>query len=300
MLSQQDRDAIAKLDFFARNVINGMTVGQHRSPHRGATVDFKEHRAYVSGDEIRSIDWKLFGKTDKLFVRQFEDETNLRCMLLLDTSGSMRYAGKRSKGLSKHKYATQLAACLCVLLLSQHDSVGLCTVGSASKTVLPIKNTPSHLQSVFQVLVQSRAEGETTLGGTIRASARHLKGCDLIVLISDCFDDVSQLTKAIASATRKDQQVFVLQVWDQDELEFPFQQPAEFRSLENSNTQTVDPQSMRDDYLSEVREFQRELKTQLEQNRSQLLTCVTNEPCPEVLAKLVSALRLRQKQARAR
>ena len=123
MLTAQDREAIAQLQLLARGVVEGITAGRHRSPHKGASVEFKEHRQYVRGDEIRSIDWKLFGKTDRLFIRQYEDETNLRSMILLDQSGSMAYRGSRSP-LSKHEFAKRLAACVATLFIAQQDSVG--------------------------------------------------------------------------------------------------------------------------------------------------------------------------------
>ncbi len=127
LISPKDLSRVAKLQMLARRVVEGFCSGRHRSPHKGFSVEFKEHRPYVRGDELRSIDWKVFAKSDRLYIREFEEETNLRCTLLVDRSGSMRYSGERSNGISKYDYAQQLAASLTYLMLGQQDAVGLVT-----------------------------------------------------------------------------------------------------------------------------------------------------------------------------
>ena len=201
LLNPQDRDAIARLQLLARGVVEGMTVGRHRSPHKGASVEFKEHRQYVKGDEIRSIDWKLFGKTDRLYIRQYEDETNLRAMILLDQSGSMGYCGERDAGVSKHLFALRLAACLATLLISQQDSVGLCTFDTAIRELIPARGKVNHLLAISECLVRSRPGGETQLGTVLQQVAEKLKRRGMLILISDCFGDVESLMKSLAYFT---------------------------------------------------------------------------------------------------
>ncbi len=135
VLSSHDIGKFANLQVLARQVVEGFCSGLHRSPHKGFSVEFKEHRQYVPGDDIRSIDWKLFGKTDRLFIREYEEETNLRCTILVDSSGSMGYSGSRSNGFSKHDYAVRTAACLAYLMLQQQDSVGLVTFDTKSASL---------------------------------------------------------------------------------------------------------------------------------------------------------------------
>ncbi len=147
LISPKDLSRVARLQMLARQVVEGFCSGRHRSPHKGFSVEFKEHRPYVRGDELRNIDWKVFGKSDRLYIREFEEETNLRCTLLVDRSGSMRYRGDRSGGLSKYDYAQQLSASLAYLMLGQQDGVGLITFDDEPRDQVPVRSRPSHLRS---------------------------------------------------------------------------------------------------------------------------------------------------------
>ena len=152
-LTPADLQKIANLQVLARLVVEGVCSGLHTSPHKGFSVEFREHRQYVQGDEIRRLDWKVFGKTDRLFIKEFEEETNLRATLLVDVSGSMGYAGA---GISKAKYATQLAACLSYLLLRQADSVGLVTFDKKVRDYIPPRSRPSHLRVLLEALEKTQ------------------------------------------------------------------------------------------------------------------------------------------------
>jgi uncharacterized protein (DUF58 family) len=295
----EDRNAIAQLQIFARNTVDGITSGRHRSTHKGANVVFKEHRQYARGDEIRSIDWKLFGKTDRLFIRQYEDETNLRAMLLLDQSGSMKYQGTRASGHSKHSYSVRLTACLATLLISQQDAVGLSLFDSHIRTFLPARGQPGYLRTIFQTLVASqpaetqltghRPAGEASLAPLIREIAGRSGKRGLIMLISDCFDDPQALGQALSLFRRQGHEVIVFQVWDPDELDFPFRNRAQFRSLESDRQRVVDPRGLQQAYLERVALFRQQLATEFARHRIEHVSCLTSEHCGAVLAEFLAS-----------
>ena len=156
VLSARDIGKFTNLQVLARQVVDGFCNGLHRSPHKGFSVEFKEHRQYVPGDEIRNIDWKLYGKTDRLFIREYEEETNLRATILLDSSGSMAYSGSRSNGLTKHDFAVRTAACLAYMLLQQQDSVGLVTFDTKVTSYVHPRARPKHLQAIVNQLDKTR------------------------------------------------------------------------------------------------------------------------------------------------
>jgi uncharacterized protein (DUF58 family) len=284
LLSPHDREALSSLQILARGVVDGVTGGRHRSSHQGSSVEFKEHRQYVKGDEVRSIDWKLFGKTDRLFIRQYEDETNLRAMILLDQSGSMAYGGSRSDGLTKHEYGKRLAACLATLLISQQDAVGVCTFDTQIRELVPPRSQTNHLQAVGQCLVSSATGGETQLSGVLKEVAARITRRSLLILISDCFDDVEQLISALSYFRHHGSEVVIFQVWDQDELDFPFRRRTQFRNLENATHQRlVDPNAIRREYLQRVSDFRQQLALQTARDRIDLISCVTTEAYTQML-----------------
>ena len=175
---------VAQLQMLARGVVEGFCSGRHRSPHKGFSVEFKEHRPYVRGDELKKIDWKAYGKSDRLYIREFEEETNLRCTLLVDKSGSMAYGGDRSEGRTKYDYVTQLAACFAYLMLGQQDGVALMTVDDEPRDHVPQRSRASHLQAILKVLTSNVSRRETDLGGVFRKIAPKLGRRGLVVIIS--------------------------------------------------------------------------------------------------------------------
>ncbi|MEZ6137116.1 MAG: DUF58 domain-containing protein [Pirellulaceae bacterium] len=289
ILTPEDRDAVSQLQLLARGVVEGLTAGRHRSPHKGSSIEFKEHRQYVRGDEIRSIDWKLFGKTDRLYIRQYEDETNLRCMILLDQSGSMAYSGSRSGGVSKHQFGARLAACLATLLISQQDSVGVATLDTELRDVIPPRSRPNHLQAITEILVRSTPGQETALHVALQQAASKLKRRGVLALISDCFDDSAALLSALRYFRHTGSEVIVFQVWDPDELDFPFHSRTQFRSLEvTSQEHIVDPRALRRTYLRRVLEFRQQLITGCAKERIDLVECRTDQAYAEVLERYIA------------
>lgn len=290
LLSAADRDKLARLQLYARQVVEGVTVGMHRSPHKGFSVEFKEHRPYVRGDEIRSIDWKLYGKTDRLYIRQYEEETNLRCTILLDQSGSMAYGGRGTAAVTKHEFAVRLAACLAYMLVSQQDSVGLVTFDTQPQHYIPPRSKPSHLRALLGTLAASKPEGETAISEVLTKLVVKIRRRGLLVLISDCFDDVDDLLRTLSYFRHAHNDVVVFQIWDRDELEFPFRGRHQFRSLEQtSHTRLLDSSLLRKSYLANLERFRTALSTGCSKQKVDLISCTTEQPHASLLASYLAA-----------
>lgn len=291
-LTPQDLSRISQLQLFARGVVEGVRGGIHRSRHLGASIEFKEHRPYVPGDDVGSIDWKLFGKTDRLYIRQYEDETNLRCTLLVDQSGSMKYRNARSSRPSKHEYAMRLAACLAYLFVSQKDAVGLATFDTQIRAYLEPRSQPNHLQLLMEALAESKPGGETDLGMVIEGVLQRSKRRGILFLISDCFGDIPQLRKSLALLRSNHQEVVVFQVMDDDEWDFPFQQRTLFRSLEvESLNQVVDPEAIRKSYLQKMEADQQALALGCRQHGIELISTRTSRSYSELLSQYLGQQR---------
>ena len=285
LLSSGDIAKFQNLQVFARQVVEGFCTGLHRSPHKGFSVEFKEHRQYVPGDEIRSIDWKLYGKTDRLYIREYEEETNLRCTLLLDSSGSMAYCGSRSEGVSKHDYAVRTAACLAYLMLQQQDSVGLVTFDTKVRDYVPPRARPKHMVALTDALQKTRAAEETDLGEVFHEMAAKLPRRGLLVILSDLFGDVNSLMKSLAHFRHAHHEVLIFQIYDPDELDFPFRQWMQFASLESANhRQMVDPAHIRKAYLKKLENYQEELNQGCRRHRISLMPMSTDRPFADALS----------------
>lgn len=285
-LSASDLEGISRLQILAREVVEGFCAGFHRSRQKGVSVEFKQHRPYVSGDEIRHIDWRVFGRSDHFHVREYEEETALRATLLVDQSGSMSYGGR---GVTKAQYATRLAACLGYLMLKQKDSVGLVTFDSAVRRYLPPRSQNSQLRLIFEELERSRPGGETELGAVFHELAPKLSRRGLLVLISDCFGDVPTLLKSLAHFRHAHHEVLILQVWDPDELEFPFKDWTRFECAEREGLQQMgDPAQLRGVYLENLARFREELSVGCRKHRVHLVSFTTDQPYAEALSAYLS------------
>ena len=235
LIQPKDLTRVAALQLLARQVVEGFCSGRHRSPHKGFSVEFKEHRQYVRGDELRNIDWKVFGKSDRLYIREFEEETNLRCTLLVDRSGSMRYGGDRSEGLTKYDYAQQISAALAYLMLGQQDAVGVVTFDDRPRDIVPLRSRPSHLSAIMTALAADVTKRETDLGGVFRKIAPKLGRRSLVVIVSDAMGDVASMSRAMAQFRASKHEVLFIQIMDPDEMDFPFTGRIQFRDLENQS-----------------------------------------------------------------
>ncbi len=295
VLSSHDIGKFANLQVLARQVVEGFCSGLHRSPHKGFSVEFKAHRPYAPGDDIRSIDWKVFGKTDRLFIREYEEETNLRCTILVDSSGSMGYRGSRSNGLSKHDYAVRTAACLTYLILQQQDSVGLVTFDATVRRYIPPRGRPRHMRTIINELKKQKPGHETELGTVFHEMVAKIQRRGLLIILSDLFGDVDPLMKSLAHFRHANHEIIIFQIWDPDELDFPFRQWTQFESLEASaNRHLVDPAQIRRAYLERLAEFRDQLANGCSRHRISLVPLTTDLPYAESLASYL-ALRRRSR-----
>lgn len=253
-LNPQTLAHLQGLDLKARLIVEGFVAGLHKSPYHGFSVEFAQHREYVPGDDLRYVDWKVFGKSDRFYLKQFEEETNFACWLLLDTSESMRYRSDAA-AMSKLEYAQCVAAALTYLILQQQDAVGIATFDTAIRHFLAASGQPSHLKQVCQVLDVSPAVGETSMGPIFHELAERVRKRGLIVILSDLFDDLDSLLLGLKHFRHRRHEVIVLQVIDPAEQDFPFEEPTLFRGLENFPEQATEPRSLRAAYRREFDQF---------------------------------------------
>jgi uncharacterized protein (DUF58 family) len=259
--SALDPSALARfgrLELLARLVVEGVMSGLHKSPFKGFSVEFAEHRQYGPGDELRHIDWRAFGKTDRYFVKEYEEETNLKAYLVVDTSGSMGYAGRTG---SKLEHARQLAASLAYLMISQRDAVGLITFDTTLRALIPPRTAPGHFSVVCRALDQAQTGGETPLSGILHALAERIRRRGLIVILSDGFDRIDDLAAALRHLRHRRHEVLFLHVLAPEEEEFPFRRPTRFRNLERlDHSLRIDPAALRAAYLERFAEHCRALR----------------------------------------
>jgi uncharacterized protein (DUF58 family) len=291
ILHAEDITSLQTLQLFARTVVEGFTTGQHASPHKGFSVEFRQHRPYVQGDEIRRLDWKIFGRTDRFYIREFDEETNLRATIVLDASGSMNYRGQ--KGILKFDYARKLAASLAYLLMSQQDAVGLVTFDSKVRDIIPCRTKISHLHLMLETMVKTEPGKDTSLAPVIESLAQRLKRRGLVILISDFFDDPAALLRAIGILRKKGHEVIALQLWDRDEIDFPFGNWARFENLENDDDfLLLDPATIRQRYLEVQKNFAEQLKDGFRKHQVDYLSLPTDESHSAALRSYL-ALRMR-------
>jgi uncharacterized protein (DUF58 family) len=264
-----DPEALAKihrLELTARGTVEGFVSGRHRSPYKGFSVEFAEHRQYVPGDDIRTLDWRVFGRSDRYYVKQYVEESNLRATVLLDASGSMAYTGERAsrragRRLSKFEYGRFLAASLGHLLLHQQDAVGLVTFDTAIRRYIPARARTSHLRVILEELHGTRPRAETALAPIFHDIAERIHRRGLVIIVSDLFDDPAEIIRALHHFRYRKHEVIVLHVMAEEELEFPFDGQVLFRDLELPRRSVqFDVRAIRADYLDAVRGFTRRLE----------------------------------------
>jgi uncharacterized protein (DUF58 family) len=245
---------ITRLEVRARTVVEGFLSGLHKSPYHGYSVEFATHREYVPGDEVRHIDWKVWARADRFYIKQYEEETNLRTTILLDASRSMRY-GEGRPGLSKFAYAATAAASLAYLLHEQQDAVGLVTFDTQVRLTLPPSSHPSHLKLLLHELARTQPDRRTDVADIFHRLAEEIRKRGLVVLISDLFLDLETLARALQHFRHKRHEVVVFQVMHEDELQFPFQDNTLFRGLEVEREVLTEPRALRKAYLEAAEAF---------------------------------------------
>ena len=243
---------ISALKITATNLVDGILTGQHRSRHKGASVEFAEYKDYSPGDEIRHIDWKVAGKTDKYHVKQFEQSTNLKCTILLDSSGSMAYQSPFENGESKIDYACNLVAALSYLFLKQFDAVGLTLFNDAVVQHIPPRSKASHLQHILHGLSTVSAKGVAQVENVLSGIAERLQGRGMLILVSDFLTRDQDIHKSLKLLRSRRLEVILFHVLHPDELNLPFDGDTVFESLEDDPTVGLDPIDIREEYQKAI------------------------------------------------
>jgi uncharacterized protein (DUF58 family) len=250
---------LAGLDLKARMIVEGYVAGRHKSPFHGFSVEFAEHREYVPGDDLRHVDWKIFGRSDRFYLKQYEEETNFACHLLLDASESMKYRSE-SVPLDKLEYAKLVSAALAYLVLQQQDAVGVTTFDSDVRALVRSSSYGSHFKQICHVLEQTRPSGESRIGPLLHSMAERIRKRGLILILSDLFDDLTEFRLGLKHLRHRRHEVIVMQVVDPAEVDFPFQDPTLFKGLEIPREEMIDPRSLQRAYREEFAAFLREVR----------------------------------------
>lgn len=299
-LDPKTLDRIRRLDVRARLVVEGFLTGQHQSPYHGFAVEFATHREYAPGDDIRHIDWKVWSKTDRLYIKEYEEETNLRCTILLDASKSMGYGGQPSPGgaaaaWSKFDYAATAAASLTYLLQQQQDGVGLITFDTKVRRHLPPSAHPTHLKLMLHELEQTRPDSHTDVSRVFPELAAQIRRRGMIVLLSDLFLDLPTLAQSLREFRLRRHEVIVFQVLHEDELTFPFQDNTLFRGMEEEVQLHTEPRALRRAYLESIERFLADVRKTCASAGIDYVLMNTKDPLDAVLS---SYLTFRQKTRR--
>ena len=249
---------ISRLELKARLIVEGFISGRHKSPFHGFSVEFAQHREYVPGDDIRHIDWKVWSKSDRFYIKQYEEETNLRCHILLDMSESMKYGSEGH--MSKFDYAACVAGSLAFLLLQQQDAVSLTLFDTDIRTHVPPSGHPHHIKTLLKEVVGTSPERKTEVEHIFHGLAEKISRRGIIVVISDLFVPAENLVKSIQHLRHRRHDVIVMQVLDEFELTFPFQQNTLFRGLEEYPEVMVEPRALREAYLDAFESFNTEVR----------------------------------------
>ena len=276
---------IARLELRARHVVEGFLAGMHRSPYFGQSVEFRQHRQYTSGDDLRYVDWKVWAKQDRYYVKQFEEDTNLRCTFLVDVSGSMQYG---AGPMNKYEYACTIAASLAYLALRQQDAVGCVAFDEAVRMTVPLRTKRNHLDSVIQALHVSQPREKTEMYGIFRHVAESYPRRGLMVLISDLLAEREPLWRGLRLLRSRGHDVLVFHVMDDDELDFPFNGPTRFEGLENPLHLNCNPRALREGYLAALAQYLEEIRRGCARTNVDYSLLRTRQPLDAALATYLS------------
>jgi uncharacterized protein (DUF58 family) len=271
---------LGTLDLKARAIVEGFLTGLHRSPFKGFSVEFAEYRQYLPGDDLATLDWKVYAKSDKHFVKKFEEETNLECHILLDVSRSMGYT---SGPVTKLQYGSYLAAALAYLMNRQRDAVGLIAFDERIVEMLPARARPGHLTALLVTLDRLQLGEKTNVAKPLRDVAEALRKRGLVVVISDLLDDAERVIEGLKHFRYRGTEVMVFQVLDPAELRFPFERAARFRDSETADEVLAVPAAVREQYLQAVTGLQERYRRELQLNGIDFITLDTSLPLDTAL-----------------
>ncbi len=286
-------EQIGYLELLSRTVVDGLLAGKHRSTTKGGCCEFSQHRQYAPGDEIRQIDWQVFARNDRYFIKQFEEETNLHAIMALDTSGSMKFG---LSTVSKLDYARQAAACISRMLLRQRDAVGTAILNEQTPLYLPPKQNAAHLQAILSTLQAAKPSHGGSLAAQIRAMVPRMRRRGLFVLFSDCFCDLDELSTSLRIVRARGHDVVVMHVLAPEEIHFDFRHWSSFQSLEVAGHRvSLDPAAIRDEYLRRIRAFVEKLENIVTGLGGDYVRMATNKDMAETLSWF-----LRERTARSK
>ena len=285
---------IGRLDLIARLVVEGYISGRHKSPYHGFSVEFADHREYVPGDDIKRLDWRTFAKTDRYYIKEYEEETNLRSTILLDTSESMKYA---SGEVSKLAYGCFVAASLAYMLIQQQDSVGLALFDNAVHRFIPPRTTPAHLKLLLHEMNQIVPRAKTSMELIFHDVAERIRKRGLVLVISDLFDDPETILMGLRHFRHNRHEVIVFHILDDYELKFPFDDTTMFDGLEEYGEVLTEPRSLRDTYLEQVDDFVKTMKRGCRQHEMDYVQLSTASPLDVALSAYLASRTKRGKGA---
>jgi uncharacterized protein (DUF58 family) len=251
---------VARLDLRAKFIVEGFLTGLHSSPFQGFSVEFSEHRKYVHGDDLKDLDWNVYAKTDRYYIKKFEAETNLTGYLVMDLSESMAYTYRQE--LTKFEYAICLAAALGYLMIHQQDPVGLVTFDTKIQTCLPPRSKRTQLGTMLAVLANLKPSGNTNVAHCLHQLAAMIRSKSLVVLFSDLLTDPQPVLQSLHHLRHRGNEIILFHILDEAEVHFPFDGIVEFEDVEEHDRLTIDARSMRGDYLQTLGEFQEFYRTE--------------------------------------
>jgi len=278
----------SRLELVARETVEGFISGLHRSPFHGLSVEFSQHRNYAYGDDLKHLDWKVFGKTDRFYIKEYEKETNVRVYIAVDASRSMAYG---PPGATKYDYASRLAACLAYLMLRQQDAPGLALFNAAGLRLTPPRTSAAQIHNIAHALVACAPEGLTDLPSALTRLAAEAHQKSVVVVISDFFAQIEPVVAALRELRQRRHDTIVFQVIDADETEFPFHHLTRFCDMETTRRVLVEPHFLRASYMREFGSFMETLRTECLNARIDHRTLVTREPLSVGLASYLASRR---------
>ena len=272
---------VGNMELVAKQVVEGFLTGRHRSPYHGFSVEYLDHRAYTPGDEIRNLDWKIVARSDKYYIKLYEDETNLRAYILLDCSSSMNFG---SGDQTKLSWGSYLAAALTYLLLRQNDAVGLVEFDTGVRKFIPPKAHPTQFRRILDSLDGVEPGGETDVGAVLHEAAERTKRRGLIIVISDLIDNEEAIASGLGHFRHNNHEVIVFHTMDPAELEFPYDRLTRFKDMEGAGRVVANPKSLRRRYLSRINQFTDQVKRDCFERRISYELCDTSKPYDKFLA----------------
>jgi uncharacterized protein (DUF58 family) len=273
------------LGLYARKVVEGYKVGEHRSPLKGFAIEFAQHREYTPGDDVRHMDWKILARTDRLFIKQYEQDTNYIAQVLIDCSGSMNFA---SGVLSKFHFAKVITACLSHVILQQRDAVSIGFIGNGAPSLLPRTDTPNRMPWLMEHLAQAKATGNSNIGDDVLKLAPQIKRRSIVVIITDLLQDEEALFAALPRFRYQESEVILFHVLDHAELDLPYSDKVRFEGLEGEEALTTQPENFAAAYRKEVEDYCIQMRRNCESHDAHYVLVDTSKPLSEALGEYLS------------